>query len=89
MVFYEIDLDKHLLRKCTHEMQDLLKEWDKLQHAQRMKSVLCVIRDFELLEEALEEQGQSESRHLRIFTGGILATLAVHVLFKFIAACPD
>ena len=51
-----------------------------------MKSVQYITREFELLEEALEEQGQSEQRRLRIFMGGILATLAVHVLFKFIAA---
>ena len=41
----EIDHAKHLLRKCTHEMQDLLKEWDKVPHAQRMKSVDYIIRE--------------------------------------------
>ena len=67
-------------------MQGFLKEWEKLPPAQRTKSVEYITRKFELLEEALEEQGQSEPRSLRIFMGGILATLAVHVLFKFIVA---
>ena len=84
----EIDHAKHLLRKCTHGMQDLSKAWDKIPHAQRMKSVEYITREFQLLEEALQEQ--SKQRHLtmleHIFMGGILATLAVHVLFKFIAA---
>ena len=38
----------------------------------------------ERIEEALQEQG--ESHRLHIFTGGIVAILAEHVLFKFIAA---
>ena len=43
-----------------------------------------ITRKFELLEEALEEQGQSEQRSLRIFMGGILATLAQPCCARFV-----
>ena len=84
----EIDQAKHLLRKCTHGMQDLLEAWDKIPHAQRMKLVEHITREFQLLEEALQEQSRPRRLTMleHIFMGGILATLAVHVLFKFIAA---
>ena len=66
----------------------LLEVWDKIPHAQRMKSVEHITREFQLLEEALQEQSRPRRLTMleHIFMGGILATLAVHVLFKFIAA---
>ena len=85
----EIDQAKQALSECRDEIHDLLKSWDKKTYAQRMKSVEHISRDFQLLEEELQEQ--SWPRRLSVleylFLDSILATLALHVLFKLISAC--
>ena len=52
----EIDQAKQALSECRDEIHDLLKSWDKKTYAQRMKSVEHISRDFQLLEEELQEQ---------------------------------
>ena len=78
----EIDHARHLLRKCTHEMQDILKEWDNLQRAQKTKSVTYIRRDLEHVE---EELGHSEPRNARFLLGGIFAVLVVHFFYNLMA----
>ena len=82
----EIDHAKHLLRKCTHEMQDMSKEWDNLQHAQKTKSVTNISHELERLEVALDYQGHGEPRSARIVLGGIFAVLVMHFLYNLIAS---
>ena len=78
----QIDHARHLLRKCTHEMQDMLKEWDNLQRAQKTKSVTYIRRDLEHVE---EELGHSEPRNARFLLGSIFAVLVVHFLYNLMA----
>ena len=66
-------------------MQDMLKEWENLQHAQKTKSVTYIRRELECLEEALDYQGHSETRTARILLGGIFAVLVVHFLYNLMA----
>ena len=82
----EIDHARHLLRKCTHEMRDMLKEWDNLQLAQKTKSVTYIRRELERLEDAFDYQGHSEPRTARILLGGLFAVLVVHFLYTTIAS---
>ena len=52
----EIDQAKQVLCMCMIEIYNLLELWDNKTYAQRMKSVERITRDFQLLEEELQEQ---------------------------------